>query len=232
MSRFPFAKLPAELRFMLWRFTWKDRVVIIQLGKLDVPRSKNVFYAELAHSGRSNSSLVGGKDFNKNIMHTHARLPWTFFLNSESRYVSLKYYKLAFQLAGYENRVYLGQGDIPCILQCDLETFGGTELSQVKELMVMWEQRYDPFCESIFHLPKINDGGSEEYLKRVTLLTCKDFKAMYPKLQWLYWMNKYRYTIHAWELRSARERDPDLISKSWTRSIRLEESRERPRRHG
>ncbi len=93
-TMFRFMKLPGELRLMLWRFTWRDRVVILQIGKLvhhSYSSAKEVFYAEI-EIGRLELWIGDSRvHFDADIVHTHARLPTTFFVNSESREETLKH---------------------------------------------------------------------------------------------------------------------------------------------
>ncbi len=68
------------------------------------------------------------------IIYTHAPLPATLLVNGESRQETLRHYKLAFQLAGYESRVYFGLGDMACVAWQDLDSFRGcADLGSIKE---------------------------------------------------------------------------------------------------
>ncbi len=95
---FPFMKLPLELQGMLWRFTWTDRVVIIQVGKLENPiqtwlkdeTPETRFRAEAEQIEFQDAFHPNVKGFKKDIIHTPAQLPSTLFVNRESRHETLR----------------------------------------------------------------------------------------------------------------------------------------------
>ncbi len=217
---------------MLWRFTWFDRVVAIQIGKLEnhsYSSSKDLFYAEIEQAeGRGHS-----KHFKKRIIHTKAQLPSTFFVHRESRYETLKYYKLAFQLPGQESRIYFRQGDIPCLFQSHLHNFTAcTELDQVEELIMMSKHSSDPFPRGnhIFQMSKIddnppwkNDGPSsgngglsaQAFVPYVMPLILGNL-GLCPKAKWLYSANEWLYNLNPYELRLMRK--PESTWSKWTPS--------------
>ncbi len=224
---FPFRKLPAELRLMLWRFTWTDRVVIIQLGKMENHTPcKDVFYTEV-NQGKDivfNDTL--GKiheDFNRDIIHTHAKLPPTFFVDRESRYETLKFYKLVFQLPGRESRIYFRRGaDLPCLNWHDLWNFKDCpEMAEIEELMVisvgyMYIHLFFQ-GQSIFWMSKKKNGKwCEVMFNSMTGHTSDILLRLCPKLDSLYWTNEYVYEVDPWRPRTAKNGRSGLtMSMSW-----------------
>ncbi len=194
MPIFPFMKLPVELRLMLWRFTWTDRVVVIQLGKM------------ATKGARPDSSRRGQQDCNEKIIHTKAQLPCTLLVNGESRYETLKHYKAAFQLPGYENRIYFRQGDIPCVESHQLADFSGCrDLAEAEEVMITWNS-----AEYVFQMSKMEDDHwSEEFFRKATRLESGDIMEICPKIHWLYWANDCRQKINPGEARTLKS--PELI---------------------
>ncbi len=211
---------------MLWRFTWTDRVVIIQLGKMEghTP-SVEVFRTEIRLSIASNFAFAYiHEDFNKEIVHTHAQLPSTFLVDRESRYETLKHYKLAFQLPDQESRIYFRQGaDIPCINWHNLETFKDCpEMAEAEELMIIAQGYiYDhdvPLGQSIFLMSKVDDDSwSEAFFSQTTGHKSECITTQFPKIQSLYWTNEYVYDVDPWMPRTTKKQRPGLTaSVGWT----------------
>lgn len=218
-------KLPLELQGMLWRFTWTDRVVIIQVGKLENPiqtwlkdeTPETRFRAEAEQIEFQDAFHPNVKGFKKDIIHTPAQLPSTLFVNRESRHETLRHYRLAFQLPGYESRIYFHPGmDIPCLARHNLSNFQGcVDLAEVDELMVMSARWCHPLGDFIFQIPKVDEDWSKKWMHNFTGLNPNHVVAVCPKVVWLYWHSNYRYEVDPWEMRTLEK--PELIvwSRKW-----------------
>ncbi len=211
---------------MLWRFTWRDRTVVIRkckrrsrLAHWEEWSREKLFPGEMEdmESSRIRGSYDSPYDeLYENVIHTHTPLPWTLLVNHESRCETLKHYKLMFQLDGFESRVYFRPGaDVPCLAWFNLRDFKGcADLASAKELVVMsqvymrlWNEEY------IYWMPRVLRPGdywtnwTKYWFKQITNLNEKWVTGVCPKIEWLYWYNSYRYEVDPWGPRTiVRER--------------------------
>ncbi len=206
MSTFQFMKLPLELRLMLWRFTWTDRVVIIQVGKMKILWTKPKDMSAEQWSRMEMRYMEHPWRPHQEVVHTHTPLPSTFLINCESRHETLKHYKLAFQVYGYESRIYFRHGaDIPCLWWYDVTKYEGcVDLAEAKELMVKMRNDGDNYRpEYKFCMRKIiQDQWSRGVLENITSpLQFQLVMEACPKIEWLYWCDEYQCEVDPWKSR-------------------------------
>ncbi len=210
---------------MLWRLTWKDRVVIIRVGKIirDPPWEISMESRYMIESPRTEvqecvHTELDEVEVDEKIIHTRTPLPSTFFINRESRRESLNHYKLAFQVPGRESRVYFRQGaDIPCLKR---DMVGSVfrdcvDLSSVEELMVMaLHMRFHYPGAYIFNMPKLVKQQTTHWFHDITGARVEDVMAVCPKIRWVYWPGNLRFEVDPWELRN--RRDDEHEPAMWT----------------
>ncbi len=187
---------------------------MILIGKLKIPlpntehmTPETRFRIETYDMGRAVSRGLD-KLYEKydQIVHTHTQLPSTFFVNYESRYETLKYYKLAFQSDNLESRIYFRHGnDIPCIPGYNLTRYTDcADFAEAKEFMVMGQFGISK-TEYKFYMPQIIQQKSYKgRLQAITHLEPEALMEACPKVDWLYWRDDYGYEVDPWELRLVR----------------------------
>ncbi len=148
-TSFPlFSRLPPEIRRLIWRRSWKTRVVVILRGEPEesrhdlhetiCPREQFVHqsYDELfrARRGLSTPGING-----QTATYTHTSLPVSLFVNRESRNETLFHYSLAFRLPHGESRVYFNFAvDIPAVMKHHMNILQwSADVDKVEALVIM-----------------------------------------------------------------------------------------------
>jgi hypothetical protein len=142
-----FNKLSTELRVRIWRLSFPSRTYFsVSLGRLTVEPNRMFKNGQLCN-------------------------PKTLRINQESRYETLRYYRLL--LSSNKTSVYFNPTtDIVCFE--DHETMYTTPFSSVKH--INWFQRAGGHVESIKHLTFVmvhwNDDARDDFLVKPTLSLC------------------------------------------------------------
>ncbi len=186
-------KLPPELRLLLWRTTWKDRVVVLQAG----PRG-----ARCSTCVHTDCKFDPAEETNSLIIHTHTKVPMTFRINRESRYETLSKYKL-FELPDHESRIYFRPGtDVPSLPWLTMPYFvGSPDLAESEELMITGGDwcRNEP--RGVVKMPQDLEQpflDPDDDLRAFPRLRPRDISALCPKVEWVYVESKIRYKFNPW----------------------------------
>ncbi len=188
LTTFPFTKLPAEIRLQVWRSTWTGRIVNIRTR---IPLARSAEQGGIKALGELES-------------YTPTQLPSTFFINSESRRETLRYYKLVFQIRKGESRIYFHQDvDIPCIMSWELGKFPNcVDLAETKELIFLRKNHGGTSTtEYKFSMRKIIQEQRGDILQNKTSLASWLVAKLCPKIEWLYWCTEERYEVYSWKSR-------------------------------